>query len=70
LIYVLTPDAVIIGGGIGESSEFFFASALREIETRVMPTSRSGLQLLKAELGNQAGMVGASKLAMKLIGLL
>jgi glucokinase len=69
LVYVLTPDAVIIGGGICESSEFFFESALAAIVTRVMPTSRSGLQLLKAELGNQAGMVGASKLAMKLIGL-
>jgi glucokinase len=68
LMYVLTPDAVIIGGGIGESSEFFFPAALAELEARVMPTSRSGgMQLLKAELGNQAGMVGASKLAATLL---
>jgi glucokinase len=64
LIYVLTPDAIIIGGGISESSEFFLPAALTEIQTRVMPTSRSGdIKLIKAQLGNQAGMVGASKLA-------
>jgi glucokinase len=63
LIYVLTPEAVIIGGGVSASAEFFFPAALAEIERRVLPSSRAGLQLLTAELGNQAGMVGAAKLA-------
>lgn len=63
LIYVLTPEAIAIGGGVCASSEFFFPSALAEIERRVLPSSRAGLQLLCAELGNQAGMVGAAKLA-------
>lgn len=63
LIYVLTPEAIAIGGGVCASAEFFFPSALAEIERRVLPSSRAGLQLLCAELGNQAGMVGAAKLA-------
>lgn len=63
LIYVLTPEAIIIGGGVSASAEFFFPTALAEIERRVLPSSRIGLQLLVAELGNQAGMVGAAKLA-------
>jgi glucokinase len=63
LIYVLTPEAIVIGGGISASTEFFFPAALAEIERRVLPSSRAGLQLLTAELGNQAGMVGAAKLA-------
>lgn len=63
LIYVLTPEAVIIGGGISASADFFLPSAWDEIERRVMPTSRQDLQLLKAELGNQAGMAGAAQLA-------
>jgi glucokinase len=62
-IYILTPEAVILGGGVSASAEFFFPAALAEIERRVLPTSRAGLQLLTAELGNQAGMVGAAKLA-------
>ncbi|MGK7932789.1 MAG: ROK family protein [Microcystaceae cyanobacterium] len=63
LIYVLTPEAIIIGGGISASSEYFFPSVLAEIEKRVLPSSREGLVLLRAKLGNQAGMVGAAKLA-------
>ena len=63
LIYVLTPEAVIIGGGVSASAEFFFPAIHRELERRVLLSSRPGLQLLVAELGNQAGMVGAAKLA-------
>jgi glucokinase len=63
LIYVLAPEAIVIGGGISASVEFFFPSAMAEIERRVLFPSREGLQLVKAELGNQAGMVGAAKLA-------
>jgi glucokinase len=67
LIYVLTPEAIIIGGGISASADFFFPSVWAEIERRVLPSSRAGLQLLKAELGNQAGIVGAAKLAWQMI---
>ncbi len=63
LIYVLTPEAVIIGGGISASSKFFLPATFLEIEKRVLPTSRPDLQLLTAELGNHAGMLGAAKLA-------
>jgi glucokinase len=63
LIYILTPEAIIIGGGVSASADFFFPSALAELEQRVLHSSRSGLQLLPAELGNQAGIVGAAKLA-------
>ncbi len=50
------------GFDINASVEYFFPSAWEEIERRVLATSRVGLKLLKAELGNQAGMVGAAKL--------
>ncbi|MDJ1180916.1 ROK family protein [Roseofilum sp. BLCC_M91] len=63
LIYVLTPEAIILGGGISQSAAYFLPATLEEIEQRVLPTSREGLQVLVAELGNQAGMVGAAKLA-------
>lgn len=67
LIYVLTPEAIIIGGGISASAEFFLPATWEEIEKRVVPNSRVGLQLLTAKLGNQAGMVGAAKLAWEKI---
>ncbi|MEM7770242.1 MAG: ROK family protein [Cyanobacteria bacterium P01_A01_bin.37] len=67
LIYILTPEAVVIGGGVSASAEFFFPAMLREIETRVLPSSREGMHLLPATLGNQAGTVGAAKLAWQLL---
>lgn len=67
LMYVLTPEAILIGGGVSASAEFFFPAALAEIERRVLHTSRSGLQLLRAQLGNQAGIVGAAKLAWQTV---
>jgi glucokinase len=66
LIYVLTPEAVIIGGGISASAEFFLPATLKEIEQRVVSTSRPDLQLLVAELGNNAGMLGAAKLVWQM----
>ncbi|NJN57866.1 MAG: ROK family protein, partial [Leptolyngbyaceae cyanobacterium SL_5_9] len=63
LIYVLTPEVVIIGGGISASAEYFFPATLAEVERRVLLSSRTGLQLLPAQLGNKAGIAGAAKLA-------
>jgi len=67
LIYVLTPEAIVIGGGVSASAEFFFPAAWAEIQQRVLPSSRADLHLLPAQLGNQAGMVGAAKLAWQMV---
>lgn len=63
IIYILGPEAIAIGGGISASAEYFLPSTWAEIERRVLPECRLGLQLLPAQLGNKAGMVGAAKLA-------
>lgn len=63
LIYILTPEVVIIGGGVSASAKHFLPSTEKEIEKRVLPSSRVDLKITVAQLGNQAGMVGAAKLA-------
>ena len=68
LIYVLTPEAVIIGGGISASCQFFLPSVLEEIEKRVVSPSRLNLEILQAQMGNHAGMLGAAKLVWDLYG--
>jgi len=65
LIYVLTAEAIILGGGMSAGADLFLPTVWREIEQRVLPTSREGLQILTAQLGNQAGVVGAARLALK-----
>jgi glucokinase len=65
LIYVLTPEAVILGGGISAGAALFIPALKQEITERVLPTSRPDLEILIAQLGNQAGVVGAAKLALQ-----
>ncbi|NET35627.1 MAG: ROK family protein [Cyanothece sp. SIO1E1] len=64
-VYILTPEAVIIGGGISASADLFFPSLRQELEQRVMSSSRDDMQILTATLGNQAGILGAAKLAWR-----
>ncbi|TVQ08489.1 MAG: ROK family protein [Leptolyngbya sp. DLM2.Bin27] len=68
LVYVLTPEAVILGGGISAAADLFLPTTLAELETRVLPSSREGMQVLVAELGNQAGIAGAARLALQRYG--
>ncbi|HIK43406.1 MAG TPA: ROK family protein [Leptolyngbyaceae cyanobacterium M65_K2018_010] len=63
LVYILTPEAVILGGGISAAAPFFLPTTEAEVTSRVLPSSRQGLQILTAALGNRAGMVGAARLA-------
>lgn len=63
LIYIFTPEAVVIGGGISAGAQWFFPAMEAEVNRRVLPSSREGLQMVVAELGNQAGMAGAARLA-------
>lgn len=65
LIYVLTPEAIILGGGISAGADLFLPAMKAELEQRVLLSSREGLEILIAELGNQAGMIGAAKLAFQ-----
>jgi glucokinase len=67
IIYILTPEVAIIGGGISASAQYFLPAALREIERRVMEVSRPGFKLIEAKLGNQAGITGAAKLAWEML---
>jgi len=63
LVYVLTPEVIVIGGGVSASAEFFLPAAIAELERRTLPSSRAGLQVRVAKLGNRAGAIGAARLA-------
>jgi glucokinase len=68
LVYVLTPELIILGGGIAASSKFFLPAAEKEIADRVLLPSRQDLKIVTAELGNKSGMLGAAKLAWQMLG--
>jgi len=67
-IYLLTPEAIILGGGLSASADLFLPSILTELQQRVMATSYDNLQVCIAQLGSQAGRVGAARLALLQFG--
>ena len=67
LVYILTPEAVILGGGLSASAKFFLPAMVTELNQRVLGPSRESLAIAVAELGNNAGMLGAAKLAWQMV---
>lgn len=68
LVYVLTPELVLIGGGLSAASHHFLPAALAELEQRVQAESRAGMVVRRAALGNGAGRLGAARLALDRLG--
>ncbi len=60
MIAVISPDRVVIGGGVSAAGDLLLASARDEIERRVRTTSISEVELVIAELGTWAGAIGAA----------
>ena len=60
LTHVFNPSLIVLGGGILEQ-EIALLKIKEEFNKLVMP-SFSGVELKKAELGNQAGLLGAYSL--------
>jgi glucokinase len=65
LLYVLTPELVLIGGGLSAASHHFLPTAWRQVQERVLAVSREGLEIHRCALGNGAGRLGAARLALE-----
>lgn len=65
LLYVLTPELVLLGGGLSAASDHVLPAVWREVEERVLPVSRQGLEIRRCALGNGAGRLGAVRLALE-----
>ena len=59
-ITVITPDRIVIGGGVAAAGELLFAPIRAEIARRVTITSIDEVTLVPAELGTLAGAIGAA----------
>ena len=55
LVYLFTPQLVLLGGGLAGASVHFLPAVRREVTSRVQAISREGLQIKACALGNGAG---------------
>ncbi len=64
VINLLNPEKIIIGGGLANAGEPLFKAIRDTVSERALPVSRSAVKIVKAKLGNDAGMIGAAALFM------
>ena len=60
---IIDPEVVIIGGGVAEAGDGFIQQIGRQVKQYSITTIMQPLKVVKAHLGNDAGMVGAILLA-------
>ncbi len=60
LVVLLTPERVVIGGGVAGAGDLLLAPIRRELGARVRMTSLERVRIVVAELGTWAGSVGAA----------
>ncbi len=65
IVNVLNPDVIVIGGGMSEAGPAFIKRIEDAVLSRVMKPVRSQLRVVRAELGNDAGMTGSAMYALK-----
>jgi len=59
-VVVISPDRIVIGGGMAAAGELLFAPIRAELARRVTITSLDDVVLVAAELGTWAGSIGAA----------
>lgn len=62
VINLLNPERVIIGGGVAESGELLLGPIRKTIKERAMVVAGNSVEIVPAQLGNSAGVIGASML--------
>jgi glucokinase len=60
VITLITPELVVIGGGVAAAGELLFAPIREELHRRVTMTSLNGVRVVPARLGTWAGAIGAA----------
>jgi glucokinase len=59
-IVAVTPDRVVIGGGVSGAFDLLLPAVWEELRRRVHVTSLESVQIVAAELGTWAGAIGAA----------
>jgi glucokinase len=60
MIAVVSPDRVVIGGGVAAAGDVLFDPIQAELGRRVRTTDLAAVELVPAELGVWAGSIGAA----------
>jgi glucokinase len=67
-VNMFAPELTIVGGGFGiAAADFLFPEAHEVARREALEPARAGIRIVKAELGSDAGLIGAGLLAFEAI---
>jgi glucokinase len=64
LVDVLNPELIVIGGGAAAGWDFFIEHVRSEIQARAFRDPATRVQIVRASLGEAAGILGAARVAL------
>lgn len=62
VVNLLNPDIIVIGGGVSKAGQLILGPLRKEIQSRAMKDQARHVKIVRASLGNDAGIIGASLL--------
>ncbi|HVS83134.1 MAG TPA: ROK family protein [Pyrinomonadaceae bacterium] len=65
VVNIFNPEMVVIGGGVAAAWDLFVQPAREEIMKRAFPVPAERCQIVRAECGDDAGLLGAALLALR-----
>jgi glucokinase len=63
-VNIFNPQIVILGGGVSEAGEWFIEKVRNSTRSCAMQASFQNVEIVSAQLGNRAGMLGAAAFAL------
>ncbi len=67
-VNVFEPELVVVGGGFGEAGELLLAPAREVVAVDGLEPGRDTVRIVEAELGADAGVIGAGMVAFEALG--
>lgn len=64
-VNLLDIRTIVVGGGVSKAGNFLLDPARKALENHVVPSLRDGLVVKQEQLGNEASLLGAARLAFR-----
>lgn len=62
VVNLLNPDIIVVGGGVSNAGELILSPLRKELKARAMRDQARHVKIIRAKLGDNAGIIGASLL--------
>lgn len=66
LVNLFNPEKIVIGGKVSRAWDYFIRSATEGVHQRAMKGQREKVEIVRAECGDDAGILGAAYAALKM----